>query len=60
MLLSVQQIVNTVFIRYLWNNAKHTANVYPQANKALRSQNVDLVQENMRLKAEVVSRSPQK
>lgn len=32
----------------------------PQANKALRSQNVDLVQENMRLKAEVASRSPQK
>ncbi|XP_070685679.1 ORC ubiquitin ligase 1 [Pempheris klunzingeri] len=31
-----------------------------EANKALRSQNVDLVQENMRLKAEVVSRSPQK
>lgn len=31
-----------------------------QANKTLRSQNVDLVQENMRLKAEVASRSPQK
>ncbi|KAM7405955.1 hypothetical protein PAMP_000364 [Pampus punctatissimus] len=31
-----------------------------EANKTLRSQNVDLVQENMRLKAEVVSRSPQK
>uniref|UniRef100_UPI0037E70F21 ORC ubiquitin ligase 1 n=1 Tax=Semicossyphus pulcher TaxID=241346 RepID=UPI0037E70F21 len=31
-----------------------------EANKALRSQNVDLVQENMRLKAEVVNRSPQK
>ncbi|CAK6970749.1 ORC ubiquitin ligase 1 [Scomber scombrus] len=31
-----------------------------EANKALRSQNVDLVQENMRLKAEVTSRSPQK
>ncbi|XP_023117035.2 ORC ubiquitin ligase 1 [Amphiprion ocellaris] len=31
-----------------------------EANKALRSQNVDLVQENMRLKAEVASRSPQK
>uniref|UniRef100_A0A3Q1F2Q9 RING-type domain-containing protein n=1 Tax=Acanthochromis polyacanthus TaxID=80966 RepID=A0A3Q1F2Q9_9TELE len=30
-----------------------------EANKALRSQNVDLVQENMRLKAEVASRSPQ-
>lgn len=32
----------------------------PQANKTLRSQNMDLVQENMRLKAEVASRSPQK
>uniref|UniRef100_A0A8D0A6R4 RING-type domain-containing protein n=1 Tax=Sander lucioperca TaxID=283035 RepID=A0A8D0A6R4_SANLU len=31
-----------------------------EANKALRSQNVDLVQENMRLKTEVASRSPQK
>ncbi|XP_061558595.1 ORC ubiquitin ligase 1 [Phycodurus eques] len=31
-----------------------------EANKTLRSQNVDMVQENMRLKAEVVSRSPQK
>ncbi|XP_042344629.1 ORC ubiquitin ligase 1 [Plectropomus leopardus] len=31
-----------------------------EANKALRSQNVDLVQENIRLKAEVASRSPQK
>ncbi|KAK5874155.1 hypothetical protein PBY51_019128 [Eleginops maclovinus] len=31
-----------------------------EANKALRFQNLDLVQENMRLKAEVVSRSPQK
>ncbi|XP_068434385.1 ORC ubiquitin ligase 1 isoform X2 [Clinocottus analis] len=31
-----------------------------EANKALRSQNVDLVQENMRLKAEVSSRSPLK
>ncbi|XP_057694632.1 ORC ubiquitin ligase 1 [Corythoichthys intestinalis] len=31
-----------------------------EANKTLRSQNVDLVQENSRLKAEVVSRSPQK
>uniref|UniRef100_A0A3B3ZZ94 RING-type domain-containing protein n=1 Tax=Periophthalmus magnuspinnatus TaxID=409849 RepID=A0A3B3ZZ94_9GOBI len=30
-----------------------------EANKALRSQNIDLVQENMRLKAEVASRSPQ-
>ncbi|XP_053353774.1 ORC ubiquitin ligase 1 [Clarias gariepinus] len=30
------------------------------ANKALRSQNVDLVQENLRLRAEVESRSPQK
>lgn len=31
-----------------------------EANKALRSQNIDLVQENIRLKAEVASRSPQK
>ncbi|CAL9701460.1 unnamed protein product [Knipowitschia caucasica] len=31
-----------------------------EANKGLRSQNIDLVQENMRLKAEVASRSPQK
>uniref|UniRef100_A0A3B3YTY2 RING-type domain-containing protein n=1 Tax=Poecilia mexicana TaxID=48701 RepID=A0A3B3YTY2_9TELE len=31
-----------------------------ETNKTLRSQNVDLVQENMRLKAEVASRSPQK
>uniref|UniRef100_A0A8C5GXD2 RING-type domain-containing protein n=1 Tax=Gouania willdenowi TaxID=441366 RepID=A0A8C5GXD2_GOUWI len=31
-----------------------------EANTALRSQNVDLVRENMRLKAEVASRSPQK
>ncbi|XP_017296304.1 ORC ubiquitin ligase 1 [Kryptolebias marmoratus] len=31
-----------------------------ETNKALRSQNVDLVQENMRLKAEVANRSPQK
>uniref|UniRef100_A0A1A7YSL2 Ring finger protein 219 n=1 Tax=Iconisemion striatum TaxID=60296 RepID=A0A1A7YSL2_9TELE len=30
------------------------------ANKSLRSQNVDLVHENMRLKTEVASRSPQK
>ncbi|KAA0713321.1 RING finger protein 219 [Triplophysa tibetana] len=31
-----------------------------EANKTLRSQNFDLIQENMRLKAEVDSRSPQK
>uniref|UniRef100_A0A1A7WVK8 Ring finger protein 219 n=2 Tax=Iconisemion striatum TaxID=60296 RepID=A0A1A7WVK8_9TELE len=31
-----------------------------EANKSLRSQNVDLVHENMRLKTEVASRSPQK
>ncbi|XP_060723476.1 ORC ubiquitin ligase 1 [Tachysurus vachellii] len=30
------------------------------ANKTLRSQNIDLVQENLRLRAEVESRSPQK
>ncbi|XP_051918632.1 ORC ubiquitin ligase 1 [Hippocampus zosterae] len=39
---------------------KEVMNKLKEANKALRSQNVDLVQENMRLKAEVVSRSPQK
>uniref|UniRef100_A0A673GZ45 Uncharacterized protein n=1 Tax=Sinocyclocheilus rhinocerous TaxID=307959 RepID=A0A673GZ45_9TELE len=33
---------------------------FPQANKTLRSQNFDLIQENMHLKAEVDSRSPQK
>ncbi len=33
---------------------------FPQANKTLRSQIFDLIQENMRLKAEVDSRSPQK
>ncbi|TNM90947.1 hypothetical protein fugu_003236 [Takifugu bimaculatus] len=31
-----------------------------EVNKTLRSQSVDLIQENMRLKAEVASRSPQK
>lgn len=31
-----------------------------KANKTLRAQNVDLVQENMRLKAEVENRSPRK
>ncbi|XP_047436719.1 ORC ubiquitin ligase 1 [Mugil cephalus] len=39
---------------------KQDMNKMKEANKALRSQNVDLLQENMRLKAEVASRSPQK
>ncbi|MED6241386.1 hypothetical protein ATANTOWER_012361 [Ataeniobius toweri] len=39
---------------------KHDMDKLREANKTLRSQNVDLVQENMRLKAEVASRSPQK
>ncbi|XP_077481932.1 ORC ubiquitin ligase 1 [Stigmatopora argus] len=54
-----------------WTNRLQTANdvcdklkqdfdKLKETNKALRSQNVDLVQENTRLKAEVVSRSPQK
>ncbi|XP_019740196.1 RING finger protein 219 [Hippocampus comes] len=42
------------------DEVKEDMNKLKEANKALRSQNVDLVQENMRLKAEVVSRSPQK
>ncbi|XP_061133381.1 ORC ubiquitin ligase 1 isoform X1 [Syngnathus typhle] len=42
------------------DEVKQDMNKLKEANKTLRSQNVDLVQENMRLKAEVVSRSPQK
>ncbi|XP_040894090.1 ORC ubiquitin ligase 1 [Toxotes jaculatrix] len=42
------------------NKVKQDMDKLKEANKALRSQNVDLVQENMRLKAEVASRSPQK
>ncbi|XP_038557814.1 ORC ubiquitin ligase 1 [Micropterus salmoides] len=42
------------------NKVKQDMDKLKEANKVLRSQNVDLVQENMRLKAEVVSRSPQK
>ncbi|XP_070826241.1 ORC ubiquitin ligase 1 [Chaetodon trifascialis] len=42
------------------NKVKQDLDKLKEANKALRSQNVDLVQENMRLKAEVASRSPQK
>ncbi|XP_071345657.1 ORC ubiquitin ligase 1 [Trachinotus anak] len=42
------------------NKIKQDMDKLKEANKALRSQNVDLVQENMRLKAEVASRSPQK
>ncbi|KAM3877247.1 ORC ubiquitin ligase 1 [Diretmus argenteus] len=42
------------------NKVKQDSDKLKEANKTLRSQNVDLVQENMRLKAEVASRSPQK
>ncbi|XP_029932081.1 RING finger protein 219 [Myripristis murdjan] len=42
------------------NKIKQDMDKLKEANKTLRSQNVDLVQENMRLKAEVASRSPQK
>ncbi|XP_061671091.1 ORC ubiquitin ligase 1 [Syngnathoides biaculeatus] len=46
--------------RDVCDKVKQDLDKLKEANKALRSQNVDLVQENMRLKAEVVSRSPQK
>ncbi|KAK2853866.1 hypothetical protein Q5P01_006527 [Channa striata] len=42
------------------DKVKHDMDKLKEANKVLRSQNIDLVQENMRLKAEVASRSPQK
>lgn len=45
---------------FLSIKVKSSLNVCSQANKTLRSQSVDLIQENMRLKAEVTSRSPQK
>ncbi|XP_034145430.1 uncharacterized protein obi1 isoform X2 [Esox lucius] len=43
-----------------YNKIKLDVDKLKEANKMLRSQNIDLVQENMRLKAEVASRSPQK
>ncbi|XP_076159841.1 uncharacterized protein obi1 isoform X1 [Alosa pseudoharengus] len=44
----------------LYVKVKQDVEKLKEANKTLRAQNVDLVQENMRLKAEVESRSPQK
>lgn len=44
----------------LYEKVKQDVEKLKEANKTLRAQNVDLVQENMRLKAEVESRSPQK
>ncbi|KAL7890534.1 hypothetical protein AOLI_G00000100 [Acnodon oligacanthus] len=44
----------------LYQKVKQDVEKLKEANKTLRSQNVDLIQENMRLKAEVESRSPQK
>ncbi|XP_066521282.1 ORC ubiquitin ligase 1 isoform X2 [Hoplias malabaricus] len=44
----------------LYQKVKQDMEKLKEANKTLRSQNVDLIQENMRLKAEVESRSPQK
>ncbi|XP_034048953.1 ORC ubiquitin ligase 1 [Thalassophryne amazonica] len=44
----------------VWNEVMQKMDKIKEVNKVLRSQNVDLVQENMRLKAEVASRSPQK
>ncbi|XP_012696086.2 ORC ubiquitin ligase 1 [Clupea harengus] len=44
----------------LYEKVKQDVEKLREANKTLRAQNVDLVQENMRLKAEVESRSPQK
>ncbi|KAM8876602.1 ORC ubiquitin ligase 1 [Synchiropus picturatus] len=42
------------------DEVKHDMDRLKEANKVLRSQNLDLVRENMRLKSEVASRSPQK
>ncbi|CAL8403454.1 unnamed protein product [Boreogadus saida] len=42
------------------SKAKEDMERHKQTNKMLRSQNLDLVQENMNLRAEVSSRSPQK
>ncbi|KAM6979932.1 ORC ubiquitin ligase 1 [Aplochiton taeniatus] len=44
----------------LYSKVKQDVEKLKEANKTLRSQNIDLVQENMQLKAEVSSRSPQK
>ncbi|XP_046716901.1 ORC ubiquitin ligase 1 isoform X2 [Silurus meridionalis] len=44
----------------LHQNVQQDVDKLKDANKTLRSQNVDLVQENLRLRAEVESRSPQK
>uniref|UniRef100_A0AAY4DR21 RING-type domain-containing protein n=2 Tax=Denticeps clupeoides TaxID=299321 RepID=A0AAY4DR21_9TELE len=44
----------------LYKEVKEDLEKLREANKMLRAQNMDLVQENMRLKAEVESRSPQK
>ncbi|KAF5893463.1 RING finger protein, partial [Clarias magur] len=43
----------------LYQRVQEDVDKLRDANKALRSQNVDLVQENLRLRAEVESRSPQ-
>lgn len=45
---------------FLSIKVKRRFDVGSQVNKTLRSQSVDLIQENMRLKAEVANRSPQK
>ncbi|XP_053492676.1 ORC ubiquitin ligase 1 isoform X2 [Ictalurus furcatus] len=44
----------------LYQRVQEDVDKLRDANKTLRSQNVDLVQENLRLRAEVESRSPQK
>ncbi|XP_030637710.1 RING finger protein 219 [Chanos chanos] len=44
----------------LYKRVKQDMEKIKEANKTLRAQNVDLIQENMRLKAEVENRSPQK
>uniref|UniRef100_A0A673GZS5 RING-type domain-containing protein n=1 Tax=Sinocyclocheilus rhinocerous TaxID=307959 RepID=A0A673GZS5_9TELE len=44
----------------LYRKVKQDLERLKEANKTLRSQNFDLIQENMHLKAEVDSRSPQK
>ncbi|XP_051568934.1 E3 ubiquitin-protein ligase TRIM39 isoform X1 [Myxocyprinus asiaticus] len=44
----------------LYRKVKQDLDRLKEANKTLRSQNFDLIQENVRLKAEVDSRSPQK
>ncbi|XP_063068696.1 ORC ubiquitin ligase 1 [Engraulis encrasicolus] len=44
----------------LYDKVKQDLEKLREANKTLRAQNVDLVQENMRLKAEVENRSPRK